>query len=576
MRKFYLSIYLLIITPFSVSAQTVNITLEPVISLSDSEKSLQKSISDYQVWKNPDLFNDLASFESFSILVKTLGIEGSDEEITFKREEIFSLDAKVSSEMRSSGMYFNSESGNASLSVFREALYFRYSESGETYFLISGKFLEGKNFESNNVISYKQSAVKATNTISCGTDFAKKVMDDPKFNSEKSVVRICRKVKIACESDDEWAAHFGFFTGFQLVQSIMGDVNSYYTAQMGINVSISGLIINDNTDSYPSGSTIDGQTLVNSFRNHWNANYSNISRNGAILFAYRDLTKNNQPIGGQTYDEFKYLCDITNAYAIIGNNNQNFYYPWITAHELGHLAGHDGHDNSTTNIMVGAPVPGPIPNSNFTTTSQNIILTKFESSLDDQCIVNDNIKLTRYGNLLQPYNVNQVCTFDWSNMNVTGSHSSMTWAFASNGTGANYSNITASSATLYHGGNSGAFTLKLSKSNECGLVERIFPFQANNCATYTYYPNETTRFLNVEFTDTKYENLPDKIYIVNENGEEILNKSSIEGIEGDEESTNCKFVFDFSSQPNGIYFLKVLFKNRKTNSTETHRILKTN
>jgi hypothetical protein len=338
---------------------------------------------------------------------------------------------------------------------------------------------------------------------------------------------------------------------------------------MGITVSVSGLIINDNTDSYPGGSTIDGQTLVNNFRSHWNTTHSNISRDGAILFAYRDLTRvingNITSIGGQVYAPYRYLCNTANAYAIIGNNNQNFYYSWITAHELGHLAGHDSHDNSTPNIMVGAPNTNPIPNSNFTAASRNIILTKFENTFDEQCIVNGDIKLKRYSSYLYPYNVNQVCVFNWSNLTAPGNHN-ITWTFASNNTGANYSNTTATSTTLYHGNNTGTFTLKLSKTNECGNVDRFYPFQVNNCASYTYYPNETAKYLNVEFTETKYSNLPDEIYVVNESGKKVLSELPKENATYkslNEKDVNHKFVFNLTDKPNGIYFLKVYFKIEK-------------
>lgn len=43
-----------------------------------------------------------------------------------------------------------------------------------------------------------------------------------------------------------------------------------------------------------------------------------------------------------------------------------------------------------------------------------------------------------------------------------------------------------------------------------------------------------------------------------------------------EVNVNHKFVFNLIDKPNGIYFLKVYFKDRKTNNIETHRILKTN
>jgi hypothetical protein len=219
-----------------------------------------------------------------------------------------------------------------------------------------------------------------------------------------------------------------------------------------------------------------------------------------------------------------------------------------------------------------------ITSTNFTQSSRNIILGQFENTFDEQCIVNGDIKLKRYSSYLYPYNVNQVCVFDWSNLTASGNHN-ITWAFASNNTGANYSNTTPTSAALYHGNNTGAFTLKLSKTNECGSTERFYPFQVNNCASYTYYPNETAKYLNVEFTETKYSNLPDEIYVVDEKGESIFSqspKATSTVMNQNAENVNHKFVFDFTDKPNGIYFLKVYFKNRKTNNTETHRILKTN
>lgn len=520
------------------------------------------------------MFNDLASLESFSVSVKTLGVIDSDEEIVLKRIELFSSDAQVSSEIRNSGLHFNTENGNASLSVFKGFTYFRYSESEETYFLVSGKFLEGEKFETNNLIAYKQSDVKQTNNFVCGSEFKEKVEAGVESNSAKSSSGVCRKVRIACEADDEWTAHFGFGGGVAFIQSIMADVNSYYTSQMGINVSIATLIINTNSDPYPDGNGMNGQTLVNSFRSNWNSNNGNISRDGAVLFAYQNLVSNinGAPIGGQVYNQFNYLCSTSNAYMIIGNNNQAFYYPWITAHELGHLSGHPFHDDTPGSIMHTTS----ITSSSFTTNSRNTILNYFENNLDEQCIINNNIRLKRNGWLIQPYSTNQACSFDWSSLNASGNHT-ITWAFSSNSTGAFLNNTTGTSASLYHGGSSGFFTLKLSKANDCGFTERFYPFQVNNCFAYSYYPNEVSDYLTVGFEKTNYDNLPDEIYLVNEQGEKVvfvLPKETFKD-QKNEEFTD-KVVLDMKNLPNGIYFLKIYFRNRKSNNTETHRILKTN
>lgn len=67
MKKIYLSVYLSVFALLGVNAQRVNVTLEPVTSLNKSEASLQESITDYKVWKNPDLFNVLKNVSTFTI-----------------------------------------------------------------------------------------------------------------------------------------------------------------------------------------------------------------------------------------------------------------------------------------------------------------------------------------------------------------------------------------------------------------------------------------------------------------------------------------------------------------------------
>lgn len=515
-------------------------------------------------------------------MLMIVGVENSNIELNFERKELFASDAKISSEIRGSGIFYQTEKGEAVLSVFENSISFTYHENGNTYFLTSGKFAVGKKFSGDNLLSYKQSDVKSKPALSCGTQFMDKVKNSVDGNMKSGVdpnpddpvySNVCRIVKIACEVEDNWSSHWGgFVTGRDFMYNIMNNVDSYYRTQMGIDIDISDVIGYANSDPYDDTDPIDAQTLINEIRDYWVGNHGSVVRDGTLIFTYQEITAGGNAIGGITYDLSKYLCNNNAAYALIGENGniQNSYYYWITAHELGHLAGHDGHDSNPVSIMNGSS----ITTSTFTSYSKNLIWNKFENTLDELCIVNNNIRLRSFNNYLPPNTLNQVCTFDWGLMTAYGNHS-ITWAFTSNNTGASLSSSTGISNNLNYG-NSGYFTLKLSKSNDCGSTERFYPFQVNSCAKYSYYPNEVSNNLTVSFEEALYNSLPDEIYLVSDKGEKIASKSPKKVFKNKSEAINDELIFDLKNESNGIYFLKVYFKDRKNNNIETHRILKTN
>lgn len=92
------------------------------------------------------MFDKLRNVEAFSIYASDLGVKGSNAELSFERKDIFSSDARISPEVKGSGIFYQTKDGNATLSVFENLLSFTYHEKGDTYFLTSGKFVIGKTY----------------------------------------------------------------------------------------------------------------------------------------------------------------------------------------------------------------------------------------------------------------------------------------------------------------------------------------------------------------------------------------------------------------------------------------------
>ncbi len=537
---------------------------------------LDSQLKSYLLAEPKDVYKEAKGKETLILDLDNLGFRELSGELQFESKRVFEGQALEASATIANAHFFraNEKGIHANLCIFENFIHLWIEYEGDEFVVLTDAFMVTEKNMSGVLVVYKNSDSKKSMGKACG--ITESELESLKTQSLRQInsYDYCRQTKIACEIDNEWYSHWGSSLADANVATIMYYVNSYFYNQLNITVTSPYLYTWSSTDPYSS--TTNGQTLVGEFRSYWNSNRTGVSRDGAILFTYRPLVENitGNPIGGQTYDiTSSHLCNTGNSYAIIGENGYYFndYYYWITAHELGHLAG-AGHDSSSANIMWNGS--GSIPNSTFLSSTKTDIWNYLYGGPDTDCLITGDIQMKRNGSSIDPYDPNYVCTFTSSPLSAPGNHS-ITWALNSNISGAYYSSTAATSATVYHGGSSGGFTVKASKSNACGTIDRYYPFVVSSCFRYSYYPNQTSSILNVRFEDIEYQYLPDEVYIVDDRGNRLLEVSPKEYFIKEENMIiNDRLELDLSSLHDGIYYLKVYYASREKDQTDTHRIVK--
>lgn len=151
--------------------------------------------------------------------------------------------------------------------------------------------------------------------------------------------------ELACDADVEYYQDWGSVNNVQdRINSVINTVNQQYESEVGITHEISTIIVRT-AEPDPYSST-DAETLLNQFRNHWNANHGNISRDAAQLFTGKEL--NSSTIG------IAWLNAVCTSYAynvVQSDFNGNFSCATdLSAHELGHNWG-AGHCNCSSYTM---------------------------------------------------------------------------------------------------------------------------------------------------------------------------------------------------------------------------------
>ncbi|HAX48742.1 MAG TPA: M12 family metallo-peptidase [Ignavibacteria bacterium] len=215
---------------------------------------------------------------------------------------------------------------------------------------------------SNDFIAYKSSKLKIRNEFKCGTDelgIPDKITEIQKSlsgNVQNLATSTLLKANIAVESDFEFYTYFGNSVerATNYIISLYVPVSAIYTRDVNVKLEVTYTRVwSTSADPYPDATS--SNTLLNSFRNYWNANMQSVPRTIAHFISTRP-----GGLGGIAW--VNVLCATgagSYGYAfsdVDGTFNQLPVYSWdcmVVAHETGHNFG-SPHTHSCT--WPGGPI----------------------------------------------------------------------------------------------------------------------------------------------------------------------------------------------------------------------------
>ena len=151
--------------------------------------------------------------------------------------------------------------------------------------------------------------------------------------------------ELACDADFEYYLDYGSVAAVQSrIENVINAVNIQYERDVGIRHQITTILVRT-AEPDPYSST-DALTLLNQFRNHWNANHGNISRDVAQLFTGKEIDSSTIGIAW-----LNAICTSYGYGLVQSDFNNNFSCATdLSAHELGHNWGAD-HCDCTSYTM---------------------------------------------------------------------------------------------------------------------------------------------------------------------------------------------------------------------------------
>ena len=151
--------------------------------------------------------------------------------------------------------------------------------------------------------------------------------------------------ELACDADYEYFLDYGSSGAVQSrIESIVNAINLQYESEVGISHALTSIIVR--TSSNDPYSSTDAVTLLNQFRNEWNANQGGIVRDVAQLFSGKEID------GGTIGIAWVGAVCSSYGYGMVQSDfNNNFACATdLSAHEAGHNWD-AGHCNCTSNTM---------------------------------------------------------------------------------------------------------------------------------------------------------------------------------------------------------------------------------
>jgi hypothetical protein len=139
--------------------------------------------------------------------------------------------------------------------------------------------------------------------------------------------------ELACDADYEYYVDHGSSVREveARINQVINAINLQYESEVGITHTITAILIRT-TPSQPYTSN-DAVTLLNQFRNYWNANHGSIQRDLAQLFTGKEL------IGGTIGIAWVgVVCNLSWAYSLVQSDFSGVFscVTDLSAHEIGH------------------------------------------------------------------------------------------------------------------------------------------------------------------------------------------------------------------------------------------------
>lgn len=238
-------------------------------------------------------------------------------------------------------------------SVHGAELYARIiTKSGEDYWVQPSEGMHP--LRTMHVLYRGQDVVKAG--LGCGTDLlpnarpARYSVGGGKSGSSPSPDAIM-VAELACDADYEYYTDHGSSSvGVNnSIAAVINTMNLQYESQIEATHEI-GTVIVRTSSSQPYTST-DAVTLLNQFRDQWNANHTNVQRDIAHFFTGKSI--NGGTIG---IAWIGVVCNATYGYGLVESDFNNVFAcaTDLSAHELGHNwnAGHCGCRKNTMNASI--------------------------------------------------------------------------------------------------------------------------------------------------------------------------------------------------------------------------------
>ena len=152
--------------------------------------------------------------------------------------------------------------------------------------------------------------------------------------------------ELACDADFEYFTDYGSVGATQnRIESVVNTMNAQYEAEVGITHTITTILVRTSA-SQPYTST-DAVTLLNQFRDEWNANQSGVQRDVAQLFTGKEIQGGTIGIAWVGV-----VCNLSFAYGVVQSDFNGAFScaTDLSAHELGHNWDAD-HCSCTSNTM---------------------------------------------------------------------------------------------------------------------------------------------------------------------------------------------------------------------------------
>jgi hypothetical protein len=220
-------------------------------------------------------------------------------------------------------------------SLLDEGLYARIDlGTGEEFWMQPIAAHVGAALPDHHVVFANSDILEVART--CGTDFlpdahpvALPVGSEGGATMAGSTYKVA---ELACDADYEYFLDYGTSAAVQnRIESVINTVNLQYERDVGITHQLGTIIVR--TTSNDPYSSSDAVTLLNQFRNEWNANQGGVARDVAQLFTGKSI--NGGTIGIAWVGT---VCNLSYAYSVVESdfNNNVSCATDLSAHELGH------------------------------------------------------------------------------------------------------------------------------------------------------------------------------------------------------------------------------------------------